>query len=151
MSINFDNHGSCFSAPEQSEAIVHKSMPPPSQPIVVIPKPTDNQPTLLPDSKNIKQNRDKSDGLSLAWRGLSLLGITIGIVAVWYVASWIHHGSPPMTQPLSIGGIGCNRPTILPPDWLMAVTGLLTIISFLMMLIGTHNATPRIDKKDMKL
>ena len=143
-----NQHETYISAPDDSAKIVREAIPPPAQPKAVIPGATDEQPGFLPNGRTTEQHRGKFYGMSLAWRGLHLLGVAIGIMAVWYVIAWIQHGRQPLPwfdTPIRISvGYPWTAPSpIFPPDWLLAVVGLLVLISLLMMLLGTQDVNPK--------
>ena len=97
-------------------------------------------------------------GIPLVRRGLHLLGLAIGIAMTWYVASWIIHGRQPLDAHIPVAGplpgairisidedAGCYAP-ILPPAWLLAILGLLTLAAFAMMFVGLQDINPRLRK-----
>jgi hypothetical protein len=88
--------------------------------------------------------------MSLAWRGLNLLGIAVGIATVWFVWEWFSHGRMPLGLfPAALHGIGYPPSPILPPIWLGIIIVPMVVISFCMMLLGTQDVIPKMKfKKD---
>jgi hypothetical protein len=144
MNLDINRHQTYITAPNDSSKVVREAIPPAGQPKVVFPGPTDQQPGLLPNDRTNARSHSSFYGVPLTWRGLHLLGITIGIAAIWFVAAWVRHGRMPLglQQPRTL--LGGNPDPILPPVWLLTVLGLLLLISFCMMLFGTQDAAPRI-------
>lgn len=144
VNMGMSQHETYITRPDDSSKVVREAIPPAGQQKVVVPGPTDQQAGILPDGQTRAQRRDRWCGMARAWRGLRLLGVALGIAAVWFVAAWIHHGTVPLG--LYKSGIrssfGSPSP-ILPPMWLVAILGLLGLIAILMMLLGTQDANPR--------
>lgn len=114
------------------------------QPETLVPCSTDPQRGDLPRDRSTTGRFGNLYGMPLAWRGLQLLGGVIGITAVWYVGVWIAYGRMPLLPTHDFwGGIGHLDP-ILPPMWLVALLGPFTLISLVMMLLGTQDANPKI-------
>lgn len=141
-----DQHKAYITTPDDSAAIVREAIPPPAQPQIVIPGPTDHQSGKRPGGKTSMRNRSSFYGLLLAWRGLHVLGAAFGIAGAWYVTAWIRHGRLPLTVQRTYFG---ELPPIRAPEWLLAVTGFLLLISLCMLLLGTQESTPKMNfKKD---
>ena len=145
--MDLNHHQTYITAPHGSAQIEREAIPPDSQVKVVIPAPSDRQSGLFPNGDAAARHRDKLYGMALAWRGLHLLGVTIGIAVIWFVIAWVRHDTVPLglvesEVRMAMGGNPASP--ILPPTWLVAVLGLLTLISLFMMLMGTQDANPRI-------
>lgn len=123
MTVDVDKHEVFVAAPDAASRLGKEAVPPPSQQKVVVPDPMEQRPGILPDHKGTVRYPGKLYGLSLAWLGLRLLGVTIGLATIWYVVSWIVDGREPLSVPI----------------WLLAVTGTLAIISICMMVVGTQD------------
>ena len=90
------------------------------------------------------RNRSSFYGLRLAWRGIQLLGVAFGIAGGWYVTAWVKYGRAPLIQPVIRAlsrthvrtGWDSIPDPIVPPQWLLAVVGFLTVIALCMMLLG---------------
>ena len=152
MNLDINQHETYITAPDDSSKIVQEAIPPPAQPKVVVPGPTDHATGILPNGKPTAAHRGKLYGMSLAWRGLRLLGIAFGIAAIWFVGAWVRHGKMPLglcPEPRIIIGIGSGATPspIWPPTWLVAILGLMAFISICMMLLGTQDVTPKMKFK----
>jgi len=77
--------------------------------------------------------------ITMAWKGIYLLGISFGISALWFVVAWVQNDSMPLFQRSAFSS-SFSDPSlpILPPVWLSVVLGLLVAISFVMMVVGTQ-------------
>lgn len=150
MNLDMNQHETYITAPDDSAKVVREAIPPPGQPKVVIPGPTDDVAGTPPSGRRIAAHRGKFYGMSLAWRGLRVLGVAFGIVAVWFVGAWVRHGRMPLglLQPrIRLGlGSGYYPDPILPPMWLTAICGLLVLVAFCMMLLGTQDVNPKMKK-----
>ncbi len=141
-----DQHETYITAPDDVSKNVRAAIPPPAQPQVVFPGPMDREPSArrgIPSRKSVSASYY---GLRLAWRGLHVMGLAIGIAATWYISAWVHHGRLPLVKPQLRMGFG-SYSRILPPDWLLAITGSLVIIALYMLLLGSRDVTPRIRRK----
>ncbi|MEK7996685.1 MAG: hypothetical protein AAB403_23015 [Planctomycetota bacterium] len=147
MNLDVNQHETYVKAPDDLSKIVSEAIPPPAQPKVAIPVPTDRKTGLRPNGNTTRQQRSKLYGMPLAWRGLNLLGVAIGIAGLWFVTAWVIHGRLPMMTP-EVARFSPSGPQdrILPPSWLYAVVGSLALISFGMMLLGTQDASPKLRK-----
>lgn len=152
MNLDIDQHETFISAPDDSAKVVREAIPPAPPIKVVIPGPIDQQVDHFPGGRKGERRWANWYGTPLVWRGLHLLGVSIGIAAVWFVAAWVRHGRLPLGMSfsnvrLSIGGPPPSP--ILPSTWLVAVLGLLALISLCMMFVGTQDANPKMMfKKD---
>jgi len=155
MNLDMNKHETYITAPDDASKVMREAIPPPAQPKVVIPNPTDNRLGRF-DGKTSIRDRSSFYGLRLAWRGLQLLGIAFGIAGGWYVTAWVQHGRAPLIQSVVRAvspyvRYGSEPDPIVPPQWLLAVVGSLTIIALFMMLLGTQDSTPKMNfKKDGK-
>jgi len=139
MHLNMNQPETYITAPDDSDKIVREAIPPPAQPKVVIPGPADRLRDRFAGGKAGKHGNVSFYGLRLAWRGLYLLGIALGVVGAWFFTAWIRHGRMPLVQPQNTFSIGTLPDRILPPEWLVAIVGLLTVVSLCMLLLGTHD------------
>jgi hypothetical protein len=143
MNLNMDQQETYITAPDDASKNVRAAIPPPAQPRVVFPGPMDRDPAARRGLPTRKRGDVSFYGLGLAWRGLHVIGLAIGIVAAWYISAWVHHGRLPLTEPQFKTGFGpYNR--ILPPEWLLAITGSLVVIALFMLLLGSRDVIPRI-------
>ena len=145
MNLDMNQHETYITAPDDSAKVVREAIPPPGQPKVVIPGPTDDAAGIPPSGRRTAAHRGKFYGMSLAWRGLRVLGVAFGIAAIWFVGAWVRHGRMPLglNQPRIRISIGSPPDPILPPVWLLAILGLLVLISLCMMLLGTQDVNPK--------
>jgi len=150
MNLDMNQHETYITMPDDSAKIEREAIPPPGQPKVVIPGPTDDTKGLPSSRKPTAAHSGKLHGMSLAWRGIRLLGLAFGISAAWFFAAWIHHGRVPLGlfQPRIMPSIYTPPSLIWPPTWLAAIVGLLLFISLCMMLLGIQDVTPRINFKN---
>jgi len=146
MNFDINKEQTYITAPDDTSAIVREAIPPPAQPKVVIPNPSDSDPAAPSGGKAAKQSHANFYGLRLAWRGLYVLGSTLGIAGCWFVTAWIRHGRLPMIAGQRHAFFGELQP-IRPPEWLLAITGLLFLISLGMLLQGTKDVTPKMTHK----
>ena len=143
MNLDANQRDAYITAPDDSAKTAHEALPPSAQPNVVMPGPTDDQPATPLGGKSARSHDRNLYGMPLAWRGLQLLGVAIGIAGVWFVAAWIRHGRMPLGEvfPQKIRiSIGHPPQPILPPDWLLAIVGLMVLVSLAMVLVGTQDA-----------
>jgi len=150
MNFDINQEQTYITAPDDTSAIVREAIPPPAQPKVVIPNPSARDPAAPPGGKAAKQSHANFYGLRLAWRGLYVLGSALGIAGVWFVTAWIRHGRLPLVEYQSQSsriGIDWVPPIIRPPEWLLAITGFLFLISLGMLLLGTQDVTPKMTHK----
>ena len=140
-----NQHETFITAPDDSAKVVREAIPPPAQPKVVIPAPTDDAAGALPTGRPTTAHRGNFYGMALAWRGLRVLGVAFGIAGIWFVGAWIRHGRLPsgLAQPRIKLSIGSPPEPILPHPWLLAILGLLVLVSLGMMLLGTQDAAPK--------
>jgi hypothetical protein len=147
MNLDVDQHETYIAAQDDSSKIVQEAISPPAQPKVVIPVPTDEASGARLGGTRTKRSRTNFCGLRLAWRGLYLLGVALGVAGAWFITAWIRHGRIPLSQPQIILSISTPPDRILPPEWLVAAVGLLAVVSLCMMLLGTHDVIPKLTFK----
>ncbi len=145
MHLDMNQPETHITAADDSHKIVHEAIPPPASPKVVIPGPADHSTGVLPNGKPPATNRGRLYGMALAWRGVRLLGFALGVAAVWFVAAWLRHGRMPLTATAS--PMGGTLSPVLPPTWLLAILGLMVLISICMMFLGTQDAIPKMRAK----
>lgn len=142
MNLNMNQHQTSITAPDDSAKLRREAIPPAGQTEIVIPRRTADATGAPPLGRSAPAQRGKLYGMSLAWRGLRVVGVTFAIAAVWFVGAWVRYGRIPL---------GLNEPTIrpapapiLPPVWLLAILGLLVVISICMILSGTQDVVPKL-------
>jgi hypothetical protein len=153
MNLYVAQHETYIIAPDDSAKIVHEAVLPPGQPKVVIPAPTNPALGILPNGNPLAMHRSNLHGLSLAWRGLNLLGIALGIATVWFVWEWFDQGRMPLGLSLERRNcMGGSLPSpILPPIWLGVILVPMAVISLCMLVLGTQDVIPKMKfKKDIK-
>ena len=146
MNLDMNQHETYITAPDDASKIVREAIPPATQMKVVIARPSDERARGISGTKQTARHRGTLYGMPFAWRGLYLFGITIGIVGAWFVAAWIRHGRMPLglsIMPQVRLSFGSPPSPIYPPTWLLAVAGVLSLISIAMMLSGTQDANPK--------
>ena len=144
--MDFNQHEASFTAPDNTTKIVHEAVMPPGQPTVVVTASEDDKSGRIPDSKSNDRHTGRHYGMTLVWRGVNVLGVAIGIAATWYVTAWIRHGQQPLAPPrIALHSLGKTPLAVLPPDWLLAVVGLLGLISLGMMFLGLRDVTPKMN------
>ena len=140
-----NQHDSYLTAPDDSDKVANKAIPPPAAPRVVIPGLNEVLPSGMPKAAP----RGSLYGMRLARSGIRLLTIALGIAATWFVAAWVHHGRMPLLlshpSPRLWIGVVHVQERILPPVWLTAVLGLLVLVALVMMVVGTQDATPKMN------
>jgi hypothetical protein len=146
MNLDINQEQTYITAPDDTSAIVREAIPPPAQPKVVIPNPSDREPASRSGGRSAKQSHANFYGLRLAWRGLHVLGAAFGIAGAWFVSAWIKYGRLPLIEHPGRTSFGGFQP-IRPPEWLLAITGLLFLISLGMLLLGTQDVTPKMTHK----
>jgi hypothetical protein len=153
MNMEMNQHDSYITAPDDSARIPHEAIPTPSQVKLVIPGPTDDQGSTRSRNSADSSKRGKHYGMRLAWRGQHLLGVAFGIAGAWFIAAWVGHGRMPLglspAPRLGLGIGGATPPSrILPPMWLLAIVGLFVLLSICMMLLGTNDVTPKLNRSE---
>ena len=133
-----DQHESQISAPDRTRKLRSEALPPAVVTGDRIPASSGEQAGSISERKRSARERRAWSGSSLVWRGLNVLGAAIGIAGVWYVAAWIRYGRQPLADTYGYR-FGTRVPEIVPPDWLLAIIGLLVCVAIVLMLIGTRN------------
>jgi hypothetical protein len=147
MNLDINQEQTYITAPDDTSAIVREAIPPPAQPKVVIPNPSDRDPAAPSGGRAAKQSHANFYGLRLAWRGLYVLGSAFGIAGAWFVTAWIKHGRLPLIEHQLKLRTGWVSTIIRAPEWLLAITGFLFLISLGMLLLGTQDVTPKMTHK----
>lgn len=146
MNLDVNQQKTYITTRDDSAMVVRETILPPGQPKFVIPGPTDDAAGIPPSCRPTAAHRGKIYGMSLAWRGLRVLGVAFGIAVIWFAGSWVRHGRMPLElgQPRIRASIESPPVPILPPVWLLAILGLFVLISISMMLFGTQDVAPKI-------
>ncbi len=146
MNLDSNQHETYITAADDKTESVQEAIPPAAQPDVVIPGPADH--------RSGGGNRDEGAprrgtlyGMSLARLGLRSLGAAFAAAGLWFIAAWVWHGTIPLGLRGS-GNIGIGSPArpLVPPLWLLAIIGVLVLISLGMMLLGTQDDSGRIER-----
>jgi len=133
-------------APNDSSKVKKCAIPPYTLPVNNPVIKNDHTGT-TPLGKDTRRGPSNLSGMPLAWRGIYLLAFAFTIAVVWFIVSWLTHGRMPITTlylpDVQLSGISRHQISplqpIYPPFWLLVMLGTLTIISFMMMLLGTQN------------
>ena len=145
MNLDINQHDTYIPKPNDPTVIVRQAIPPPAQPIVEAPGAVDQKPAIVSARTSSKRKHPNYYGLRLANRGLLLLSTVFGMAATWYISAWVRHGRRPMEMSPGFSiYFGFTEPPILPPQWLLAVLGGLTLTSICLMLMGTQEDNPKI-------
>jgi len=138
-------------APNDSSKVKQYAIPPNGIPVNNNPVFTNGQTGTKPPGNDTRRKQSNLYGMPLAWRGIYLLTIAFTIAVVWFFVAWLTHGRIPITtlhlpevqlSGISRHGVSPLQP-IYPPFWLLVMLGTLTIISFMMMLLGTQNVNSK--------
>ena len=78
---------------------------------------------------------------------MHLIGVTIGIAGTWYIAAWVLGGARPLTQQPNMLPYGPPEGPVVPPQWILGVTGVLTLVGLCFVLVGTQENNPKVEKK----
>ena len=142
-----NQHDTYIKAEDHSSKIYRDAIPNPAQPTVVIPNPNDSASVPLSERKRKAELKGKFYGVNVAWRGLYLLGSSLIIGAIWFIYAWIKNGRIPLSKVQSNHSFGIDLPSILPPDWLLSILGLMVILSFGMMIMGAQDITGKMKQR----
>jgi len=90
-------------------------------------------------SRSHSRSKNSPDN-SLAWKGLHVLGVGFGFLAVWVVIAWIKEGRFPSLFYRSelVHSLSGDLHVPHPPEFLLAVVGMMGVVAFCMMMVGTH-------------
>lgn len=138
MNFNPDRETYITARGDDSPSIVRKATSPPAATRVEAPGPAVKDPDDYAARREARRRPGRFYDLRLARRGANLLGVTIGIAAVWHVSAWVYHGRLPMSERGSSDWIG-YEPPVFPPGWLLGLLGFLFVVSLAMMLLGTQD------------
>ena len=151
MNLDITQQEAFITAPADSEIVLHEAVLPPGQPKVVSSLPAAHAIGILPNGNPMTSRRGNLYGMSLAWRGLNLLGIALGIATVWFVWEWFDQGRMPLGLALKQRNCmgGALPSPILPPIWLGIIIVPMAVVSLCMMVLGTQDVIPKMKfKKD---
>lgn len=141
MNVSPDQHDTYIEAVDTSQ----KSMP-------AIPagsaesekyflQPTEHVSSIEQNRSMIERGRSKLYDMTLAWRGIYLLGVGFVFGGTWFVYAWCKYGRFPFgyTKSVSSFGFSIEFQPIKPLEWLLVILGLIGLVSFSMMLLGTQD------------
>ena len=135
MSLEAHYQKPAIRAPHDSDKILRAMAPP--HPQVVIPSPANPQSELKPPGKSASRQNRGLYGMRLVWRGLLLLGITLGISTLWFVWAWVTSGRLPLAS--KVNALGHYLAPILPPPWLDIMVVPLGLLALFVMLVGSQD------------
>lgn len=136
--MDTNQHDTSISEPDYSAGVIAH----PGQGNGIMPGPPfDAESCDGASGRRMSSHHRKQKGNACAWCGLRVLGAAFGMALVWFIAAWIRYGRVPLGLFSSRipSGFDSSVSLILPPAWLVALLGVMVMISLIVMFTGSHS------------